>query len=615
MPVIEDRSGNQVFPVFLIQPSHYDDDGYVIQWVRSEIPSNSMAMLYGLALDCAARHVLGENVEIELKAIDETNMRIRPQRIIRRIKACGGQGLVALVGVQSNQFPRALDIARPLRDAGIEVCLGGFHVSGCIAMLDDLPDDIKQAQAMGISLFAGEAEGGRLDQVLRDAYAGRLRPLYNYMNDLPGLEGAVVPTLPMENLHRIVDSYSSFDCGRGCPFQCSFCTIINVQGRKSRYRSADDVEAILRQNHDRGITSFFITDDNFARNRNWEAIFDRIIELRDREAIDLKLILQVDTLCHKIPNFIEKAARAGVRRVFIGLENINPDNLTAAMKKQNRITEYRAMLLAWRAHRVITNCGYIIGFPGDTPERVARDIEIMKRELPIDIVEFFVLTPLPGSQDHKDLLDKGAWMEPDMNKYDLEHVCAKHPKMSRAELAETYDKAWDAFYTRDHVEKIIRRSTVTGLGLRKFVHHATWFYGCHKYEGVHPLQGGLVRRKYRRDRRPTLPVENPLVFYPKLIFGFVVKSARQIRLYWGYARIRKRILKDPAKRQYSDRALTPVSEAELDHYQIYSASRSAKAAVDKARAHGARQAAIASAGRIAASPAKRALDIALKPGE
>ncbi len=78
-------------------------------------------------------------------------------------------------------------------------------------------------------------------------------------------------------------------------------------------------------------------------------------------------------MCHKIPNFIEKAKRAGVTRVFIGLENINPDNLAAAKKRQNKITEYRKMLLAWKAQGIITLAGYILGFPaghaGDDPAR------------------------------------------------------------------------------------------------------------------------------------------------------------------------------------------------------------------------------------------------------
>ena len=100
-----------------------------------------------------------------------------------------------------------------------------------------------------------------------------------------------------------------------------------MQGRKSRYRTADDVEAIVRANLAQGIRYFLITDDNLARNKNWESIFDRLIQMREVERLRFKFVIQVDTLCHKIPNFIEKAARAGVKRVFIGLENINPDNL------------------------------------------------------------------------------------------------------------------------------------------------------------------------------------------------------------------------------------------------------------------------------------------------
>ena len=204
--------------------------------------------------------------------------------------------------------------------------------------------------------------------MLADAQSGRLKKVYNFMADLPGIATVPIPHLPAEVVRRTYGANTSFDAGRGCPFQCSFCTIINVQGRKSRRRSADDVERIVRANLARGLRRFFITDDNFARNKDWEAIFDRLIEINEKDGANLSLIIQVDTLCHRLPNFIEKAARAGVRRVFIGLENISPDNLAAAKKKQNKITEYRKMLLAWKQanHH---HCGYILGFPNDTPER------------------------------------------------------------------------------------------------------------------------------------------------------------------------------------------------------------------------------------------------------
>ncbi len=287
------------FQLILIKPSHYDDDGYVIRWWRAMIPSNSLAAVYGIAADCAERQILGPDVAIDIAVIDETNTHIDVSALLAGLRRHGNFGLVALVGVQSNQYPRALDIARPFREAGVQVAMGGFHVSGCLSMLNGHAVDLDACHDMGVSMFAGEAED-RLDMVLRDAAAGRLAPLYDFMKDLPDMEGTPVPFLPKRNIERTLGLSTSFDAGRGCPYQCSFCTIINVQGRKSRFRSADDVENLVRLNWAQGIHKFFITDDIFARNKEWEAIFDRLIELREKDGIPLGLMIQVDTLCHKI---------------------------------------------------------------------------------------------------------------------------------------------------------------------------------------------------------------------------------------------------------------------------------------------------------------------------
>ena len=137
----------------MIKPSHYDDDGYPIQWVRSAIPSNTLACLFALADDARRRHVLGRDVDVRLHTYDETNRRVRATAIMREIRREGGKALIGLVGVQSNQFPRAVDLARPFIAGGFPVCIGGFHVSGCISMLPDMPPEMRKAQALGISFF------------------------------------------------------------------------------------------------------------------------------------------------------------------------------------------------------------------------------------------------------------------------------------------------------------------------------------------------------------------------------------------------------------------------------------------------------------------------------
>ena len=148
------------FLLFLIKPSRYDNDGYVVQWFRSALPSNTLACLNGLGADCASRKVLGEDVDIETIPIDETNTRVRPDRIIAQLREAGGLGMVGLVGVQSNQFPRAMDIARQLRAGGVQVCIGGFHVSGTIAMIPELTPELQEALDLGVSLYAERPKGG-----------------------------------------------------------------------------------------------------------------------------------------------------------------------------------------------------------------------------------------------------------------------------------------------------------------------------------------------------------------------------------------------------------------------------------------------------------------------
>ena len=558
------------FLLVLIKPSHYDDDGYVIQWIRSAIPSNTLAVLNGLALDCAERRVLGDDVPITIDLYDETNTVIPIGSIIRRMKG-HASGLVGLVGVQTNQFPRALDLAEQFRRADIPVVIGGFHVSGCLAMLPKLPRDIRDAGEKGISLFAGEAEG-HLDEVLRDAHTGILKPIYNFLNEGRSLEGTPAPFLPVQVVQNTFRRLSSFDAGRGCPYQCSFCTIINVQGRASRYRSADDVERIIRANLQQGVGRFFITDDDFARNRNWEAILDRCIELREQEGLVISFTAQVDVGAYKIPRFVEKCARAGCNNIFIGLESLNPDSLAGAKKRQNKIWQYRTMLQAWKDHGCTTVAGYILGFPTDTPDSIARDIEIIKNELPLDGLEFFCLTPLPGSEDHRKHVERGAWIEPDMNNYDLEHVTMNHPLMSKEEWRRVYRDAWKQYYTDEHVERVLRRAAVKDQDIYKVMFLLLCLGGSIALEGIHPLEAGMFRRKVRTMRRPTLPRENPLTFYPRRAWEIASLSVRWPLLVWKFFRILRRVQTRPQQHGEVDLAMIPVDEQEdeaLTLVQVY----------------------------------------------
>ena len=336
---------------------------------------------------------------------------------------------------------------------------------------------------------------------------------------------------------------------------------------------------IIRSNLSQGLFRFFITDDNFARNKDWEIILDRLIHLREVEKLVFSFIIQVDTLCHKLSNFIDKCRRAGVKKVYIGLENINPANLLAAKKKQNKITEYRKMLLEWQKAGILVYAGYITGFPHDTAESILNDLQIIKRELPIDVLEIHYLTPLPGSEDHQKLFRAGAWLDPDLNKYDLHHICAEHPSMSREEWAYAYKESWKRYYDYEHCEKVMRRAAA----LRSFANvliTLTWFKASMELENVHPVESGLMRLKFRRDRRPSMPIEPIWSFYPKYFAELARKTVGWVSIYLRLRMMYLRIKHDPRRYEYTDLAITPVTEDETETHEMFQ-NATARAYVDQ----------------------------------
>src|SRR5262245_35081756 len=238
------------------------------------------------------------------------------------------------------------------------------------------------------------------------------------------------------------------------------------------------------------------------------------------------------------------------------MESINPENLAAARKVQNHVGQYRTLLQAWRAHQVVTVAGYILGFPADTPASIERDIRTIQQELPIDILEFFVLTPLPGSADHQALHRRGVPMEPDMNRYDVEHVTTAHPQMSAQQWRAIYDRAWHLYYSPQHVETLLRRAKASGIATHRLVESILLYYGSYRFEKVHPLQCGILRRKVRTMRRPGLPRENPLFFYPRRLWEVVSTAASMGTYYLWLARLRQRIEEDPQAAAYTDKALS-----------------------------------------------------------
>lgn len=493
--------------VVYILCSTYDDDGYVLRYLRGILPSNSLACLKSLTRAVADSGELGDEIDVEIEIYDDTVQRIPVKRIARANRQPDTQVVVGLVGVQTNQFERASDLALELRGLGVPVMIGGFHVSGMLAMFKEPTPDLQRLLDRGVTLVKGEAEApGALAGILRDAAAGELRPIYD-IKELPDLTNAPAPEPDLEYLrHFKCHNMGTLDTSRGCPFNCSFCTIINVQGRRLRNRSASCILDAIRTNYARGIVMWFFTDDNFSRSPVWEEVFDGLAAMR-AEGIDIRFMMQVDTRAYLIPRFAEKARDAGCYMAFIGMETVNPENIESMGKVQNDVEDYAHMVRCWHDHEVLVHVGYIIGLPHDTRESVRRDIDTLMNEILVDEASFFMLTPLPGSADHERMVRERIPIEADLNNYDSLHETFRHPRMAPGEWLETYHEAWESFYSKESITNMLLRTP------RKHYWQMFWIGVWYRYSALtrsHPMFTGLVRLKDRCSRRPMFPREGLL---------------------------------------------------------------------------------------------------------
>lgn len=528
-----DKTVRNLEVVFIV-PSRYDDDGYVYQWFRGVVPSNTLAVLKGLFHEWVMKEGIDGVKSIRLTSYDESIGRIPIEKIARMNRRKGTRVLVGLIGVQSGQFARASDLAKEFRARGVEVAIGGFHVSGTLSLFDKMTPEIEELVRLGVTILQGEGETKEVfRQVYIDAARGELKPVYVYPK-APDLTDVPTPRSDPNYLRRFVASWGTCDTSRGCPFGCSFCTVINVQGRKMRSRGASGVLEMIRADYGRGVRNYFFTDDNFSRSKIWRDVFDGLIAMRS-EGKTITFMMQVDTQSWKIPDFVAKAGAAGCRMCFIGMESVNPKNLESVGKSQNHVDEYRRMVHAWEKVGVLVHVGYIVGLSDDTAESLRRDILFLREHIGVHETSFFMLTPLPGSVDHKRMVEAGEWLDPDLNKYDSFHETFRHAKMTPGVWRQAATDAYARFYDQDGIVQILRRTAPKNYWY--MFRNMIWYRYSGVYSMTHPMSTGLFRIKRRDLRRPEEAKESR--------FAFLIRRLREggrelgvfIRLFFEFREI------------------------------------------------------------------------------
>ncbi|MBI4546918.1 MAG: radical SAM protein [Ignavibacteriae bacterium] len=503
--------GVRELDVTLIRPTNYTDDGYPIRTRIGVIRSNTLTQMGTLTRDLT-NYPFFAGVSLNVRLIDEAIERVSVKAILSRLKIPGVKSIVMLVGVQSNQYPRAQDIASWFLPHGIPVLIGGFHVSGMLAMVG-LTADLRAALVKGIILVAGEVEGDRLPAIVEDVIRGEAEPLYNFLNPTADLADLPTPRLTRGDFRRFASPFSTIDTGRGCVFTCDFCTIINVQGRTMRCRNPEQVVDFVRQSYNEaGVTHCFFTDDNIARNPRWRELFGGLIRLREEENIPFTFMMQSDLAARKIPpgDFFVLAKRAGCNQVFFGVESVNRENLRSQEKFQNQVSEYKDLVAHCHSLGIACHAGYILGLPFDTPSSITQDIAELQR-MGFDSASFYILTPLPGSKDHQQWWREQRWMDKDFNTYDSAHVAVAPARMTRDELMESYRKAWEQFYSTEFMVNVLKVWRHDWRYYWDRVFFFAWYLYASRIERLHPMNCGFWTLRKRRERRSGFPME---AFFP-----------------------------------------------------------------------------------------------------
>src|SRR5438876_4707343 len=250
----------------------------------------------------------------------------------------------------------------------------------------------------------------------------------------------------------------------------------------------------------------------------------------------------------KCERFLRLAAEAGCYAAFVGFETFNPRNLLAVTKVQNLAKadrqrkdgvaaataveavkeKYRRVCQNWHRHGVAVHCGYMIGIPFDGPECGRQSAEWLL-DVGVDLASFFVVTPLPGTEDHDRAVRDGTILDWDFNNYDSQHMVSHHPRMTTAEVVRAYREAYLTFYSaRNTLRLLFTVHRVPGLSWAArsamWRQHLYYFYSYRA--GRHPMLGGIWQRRMPGARREVLTDEEARGHY----LGGGVVSAEGVRL-------------------------------------------------------------------------------------
>ncbi len=359
-----------------------------------------------------------------------------------------------LVGISTvtATAPRSYEYARRIREAGIPVVLGGIHATF----------EAQEAASHADFVLAGEAEESlpALIRLLEDG--GELDTVSGivFMRDVGVVRGpAPIPIADLDALpvpdFRLVHgwkrrSYASVMTGRGCPFECTFCSVPAFHGRGCRLVSVEKVlEEIAFHVASSSIRYLFFADDIFNFNRRR---MKQILEGMISRGLTPRWGAQVRHELSRDAEALDLMRRANCDRVFVGFESINPHTLERFNKHETR-EDIEQAIAAFHRHRVKVHGMFVVGSDADTAETI-RETERFARRHRIDSLQLMILTPIPGSRDYQAMVERGRLFTRDWSLFDGHHAVHEPARMTAYEVQAEMMRAMHRFYS---VGQMIRR--------------------------------------------------------------------------------------------------------------------------------------------------------------
>lgn len=357
-----------------------------------------------------------------------------------------------LVGISSTTgtTPPSYALADKLRAAGVPVVFGGSHVTFRADEALDHADYVVRGEghATMLELVQALESGGSVEDIIGLSYWRDGQKVHNPAR--PNCDEATFAGLPVPDLTRIVgyEKMVTYPVMTqwGCPFDCNFCSVIKMFGRRVRARPVEDVLAQLEQIPPGG-DIFFYDDNLVVDKRRTKELLRGMIErgltipwsaqMRAEAVLD-KRTGEWDT------ELLELMRDSNCVWVYIGFESVNPDALKEFNKKQT-VDDIAESIRAFHAYGIPIHGMFVLGCDADTPETIESTVQFAIRQ-GIDTVQFMTITPFPGTEFYDDMAAEGRILSDDWSLYDGHHVVIQPQHMTPYELQMAAFRAMLRFY-------------------------------------------------------------------------------------------------------------------------------------------------------------------------